>query len=79
MVANSLKAEPLPDEPDDLEDGESVDGEPAPEPILPPHVATFLGEQLQAFYAHLMNEPVPDRFVRLLDQMDRKRDGHDGE
>ena len=79
MVANSLKAETLSDEPDGLEDGQSVDGEPAPEPTLPPRVAAYLGEQLQAFYAHLTNEPVPDRFVQLLEQRDRKRNGHDGE
>ena len=78
MVASSLKAGTLSDEPDGLEDGRSVDGEPAPEPTLPPHVATFLGEQLQVFYSHLMNEPVPDRFVRLLAQLDAKRSGHDG-
>ncbi|MBM1174656.1 hypothetical protein JQC81_27535 [Microvirga arabica] len=46
---------------------------------MPPHVATFLGEQLQAFYSHLMNEPVPDRFVQLLAQLDGKQGGQDGE
>ena len=34
MVANSLKAETFPDGPDGLEDGQSIDGEPAPEPTL---------------------------------------------
>jgi hypothetical protein len=71
MVANSLKAETLLDEPDGLEDGQSIDGEPAPEPTLPPRVAAYLGEQLQAFYAHLMNEPVPDQFIQLLASLDR--------
>jgi Anti-sigma factor NepR len=79
MVANSLKAETLPDEPDGLEDGQSIDGEPAPEPTLPPRVAAHLGEQLQAFYAHLMNEPVPDRLVQLLEQLDRTGSARDGE
>jgi hypothetical protein len=67
------------EEPDSLEDLLNVNGDPGPEPALPPHVATFLGEQLQAYYAQLVNEPVPDRFVQLLAQLDGKRSGHDGE
>jgi len=64
--------------PDALEDILNVSGDPGPEPALPPHVATFLGEQLQAYYAQLMSEPVPDRFVELLAQLDGKRSGQDG-
>jgi hypothetical protein len=60
----------------DLPDG---NGDPGSEPILLPHVASYLGEQLQAFYAHLISEPVPDRFVHLLRQLDRKGNGHDGQ
>jgi hypothetical protein len=67
------------EEPDSLEDLLNVNGDPGPEPTLPPHVAAFLGEQLQGFYAQLMNEPVPDRFVQLLAQLDGKRSGQDGE
>jgi hypothetical protein len=67
------------EDPDALEDLLNVNGDPGPEPALPPHVATFLGERLQAFYAHLMSEPVPDRFVQLLVQLDRKGSGPDGE
>jgi hypothetical protein len=67
IVTSSLKGETLPEEPDGLQDRQSVDGEPAPEPTLPPRVAAYLGEQLQAFYAHLMNETVPDRLVQLLE------------
>jgi Anti-sigma factor NepR len=66
-------------EPDALEDLLNVNGDPGPEPNLPPHVATFLGEQLQAFYSHLMSEPVPDRFVQLLAQLDGPESGRDGE
>ena len=79
MVANSIKIETLPDEPDDLENGQSVDGVPAPEPTLPSHVASYLGERLQAFYAHLMNEPLPDRLVELLEQLERTGSARDGE
>jgi hypothetical protein len=67
------------EKPDTLEDLLNVNGDPGPEPALPPHVATFLGEQLQGYYAQLMSEPVPDRFVQLLAQLDGKRSGHDGE
>jgi Anti-sigma factor NepR len=76
---NNLNSSNALAEPDALEDLLDVNGDPGPEPILPPHVATYLGEQLQTFYAHLISEPVPDRFVRLLDQLDRQRNGHDGE
>ncbi|WP_170304155.1 NepR family anti-sigma factor [Microvirga makkahensis] len=79
MVANILKAGTLPDEPDGLENGQAVDGDPVPEPTLPPHLATFLGEQLRTFYAHLMSEPVPDRFVQLLGQLDWKGSANDGD
>ena len=65
-------------EPDTLEEILNVNGDPGPEPMLPPHVATFLGEQLQAFYSQLISEPVPDRFVQLLAQLDGKRSGQDG-
>lgn len=56
----------------------NVNGDPGPEPALPPHVATFLGEQLQAYYAQLMSEPVPDRFVQFLKQLDGTESGRDG-
>ncbi len=65
--------------PDVLEDLLDVNGDPGPESVLPPHVATFLGEQLQAYYAHLISEPVPDRLIQLLEQLDRKGNGHNGE
>ncbi|MFC1456802.1 NepR family anti-sigma factor [Microvirga arabica] len=67
------------DEPSSLESLLNPTGDPGPEPSLPPHVATFLGEQLQAYYAQLMSEPVPDRFVQLLAQLDGKQGGQDGE
>ncbi|MBF9195547.1 NepR family anti-sigma factor [Microvirga terrestris] len=65
------------EEPDKLEDLLNVNGDPAPEPSLPPHVAAFLGEQLQNYYSQLMSEPVPDRFVQLLKQLDGKERDRD--
>ena len=67
------------EEPGTLEDLLNVNGDPGPEPTLPPHVASFLGEQLQTYYAQLMSEPVPERFVQLLKQLDGKERGRDGE
>jgi Anti-sigma factor NepR len=79
VSTNKLNNGTVLDEPDSLEDLLNPTGDPGPEPTLPPHVAAFLGEQLQGFYTHLMNEPVPDRFVQLLAQLDGKRSGQDGE
>ena len=78
MTTNNLTNSSALEEPDALEDLLNATGDPGPEPTLPPHVATFLGEQLQAFYAHLVSEPVPDRFVQLLAQLDGRRSGQDG-
>jgi hypothetical protein len=79
VSTNNLNNSTVLDEPDTLEEILNVTGDPGPEPTLPPHVATFLGEQLQAFYSHLMSEPVPDRFVQLLAQLDGIESGRDGE
>jgi anti-sigma factor NepR-like protein len=79
VSTNSLNNSTVLDEPDTLEEILSVTGDPSPEPTLPPHVTTYLGEQLQAFYSHLMSEPVPDRFVQLLAQLDGIESGQDGE
>ncbi|WP_262270444.1 NepR family anti-sigma factor [Microvirga yunnanensis] len=79
MPTNNLNTNATLIEPDTLEDLLNANGDPGPEPVLPPHVATFLGEQLQTFYSHLMNEPVPDRLIQLLAQLDTKQGGPDGE
>jgi hypothetical protein len=76
---NIVLEEPVLEEHGPLDDILNVNGDPGPEPALPPHVATFLGEQLQAFYAQLMNEPAHERFVELLAQLDGKESGCDGE
>jgi len=34
-----------------------------------------IGDQLRAMYDELMQQPVPDRFKELLDQLDKKKDG----
>ncbi len=78
MSTNNLTSSSVQAEPDALEDLLNLNGDPGPEPTLPLHVATFLGEQLQAYYAKLMSEPVPDRFVQLLAQLDRKGNDSNG-
>ena len=79
MSTNNLNNSSALIEPDALEDLLNVTGDPGPEPTLPPHVATFLGEQLQAFYSHLMSEPVPDRLIQLLAQLVGTGSVRDGE
>ncbi len=59
-----------PDEPHHSHGGQ---GDPHPEPTLPPDVAACLGERLRAHYAQLLNEPVPDDLLRILGALDRTR------
>jgi hypothetical protein len=79
VPVNNLNSGTVLEEPDSLEDLLNVNGDPGPEPALPSYVANYLGEQLQAYYAQLMSEPVPDRFVQLLAQLDGRRSNQDGE
>jgi hypothetical protein len=44
----------------------------AGEPTLPHEVTAHIGEQLRAYYAELMSEPIPDRFVNLLNELGKK-------
>ena len=37
---------------------------------LDSQLQTLIGEQLRLFYADLLNEPVPERFVALVDRLD---------
>jgi hypothetical protein len=34
-----------------------------------------IGDQLRAMYDELMQQPIPDRFKELLDQLDQEKDG----
>ena len=64
--------------PDERHQRQAVRGEPDPEPTLPPDVAACLGERLRAHYAQLMNEPVPDDLLRILDALDQTRRASNG-
>lgn len=40
------------------------------DPSLRPHLQAKLGEKLKEAYADVVNEPVPDRFLELLNQLE---------
>lgn len=41
-------------------------------PELDSKIRLRLGKQLSAFYGELVKDPVPDHFIRLLDELSRK-------
>lgn len=43
-------------------------------PGIDAEVQAHIGRQLRAVYDAVANEPVPDRFLRLLRELDKKRD-----
>jgi hypothetical protein len=45
---------------------------PAHEPGLGPDLRAHLGAQLRAAYREVVNEPIPQRFLRLLDELEHK-------
>lgn len=40
--------------------------------ILDPELDAMIGAKLRSYYDHLLSEPVPDRILELLAQLDRK-------
>jgi hypothetical protein len=38
-------------------------------------VQSHIGRQLRAGYVDILNQPVPDRFLELLAELDRREDG----
>ena len=56
----------------------SIQNRPSTEDVaipLPTDVQAFIGRQLRAVYNDVVNEPVPDRFVKLLEELERKQGG----
>ena len=46
------------------------------EPAVPVQaVELLISRQLRAIYDEVVSEPVPDRFVKLLEELERKRSG----
>jgi hypothetical protein len=52
--------------------GEAPKGSPS---VPVPAVEQLISRQLRAIYDEVVNEPVPDRFVKLLEELERKRGG----
>jgi hypothetical protein len=50
---------------------------PAPVPgvALEPDLQAHIGRQLRAVYEEVVNEAVPDRFLKLLEELERKKAG----
>ncbi len=43
------------------------------QPHLGPDLQAMIGQQLRAVYHEVLNEPVPERFVRLLEELAAKQ------
>ena len=47
-------------------------------PVVPPPLAadvqSHIGRELQAIFDEVLHEPVPDRFLKLLQELDHKKD-----
>jgi Anti-sigma factor NepR len=56
----------------------SVNDKLATDPKLDSGSQKRIGDQLRAMYDELMQQPVPDRFKELLDQLDKKNGGKGG-
>lgn len=50
-------------------------GDAAPARAPAPAVEQLISRQLRAIFDEVVNEPVPDRFVKLLEELERKRGG----
>jgi hypothetical protein len=49
----------------------------AMQPHLGPDLQALIGQQLRAVYHEVLNEPVPDRFVRLLETLAARQAGRE--
>jgi hypothetical protein len=55
--------------------GQGAGSEPAAPRAPAPAVEQLISRQLRAIFDEVVNEPVPDRFVKLLEELERKRSG----
>ncbi|MDR3375662.1 MAG: NepR family anti-sigma factor [Ancalomicrobiaceae bacterium] len=42
------------------------------QPVMGPRIQLHLGEQLRQFYSSIASEPVPQRFLALLEEMEHR-------
>lgn len=61
-----------PDEPGSRTSGDDVDPVGGEQPALDRNVQGRIGSHLRAMYDELMQQPIPDRFVDLLAELERK-------
>jgi hypothetical protein len=64
--------------PDELQRSRVVRHGPVYEPTLPSQVTTCLGKRLRAHYSVLMNDPVPEHLIRILEARDDTRSANSG-
>lgn len=60
----------------DTEASREAAGETERAPSLAPSLQGHLGRQLRAVYGELVNEPVPEKFTKLLEELAKKQDKH---
>jgi hypothetical protein len=51
--------------------GSAAPADGDPEYALAPHVQEQIGRRLAAAYDEILRQPIPERFLRLLDQLDQ--------
>jgi Anti-sigma factor NepR len=62
-----------PGPPDAISKSNSVDDSASPAKKRNPNVKDHIGRQLRALYDEVANQPVPDRFMELLNRLEVKR------
>ncbi len=75
MSERDLTDQTKPEDPKDLPVQPDLATVPPAPPVggdvaLEPELQAFIGRQLQATYDEVLNEPVPDRFLELLRQLE---------
>jgi hypothetical protein len=68
----------IPNDPVEVKEPQVEENGASSERILSPDIVAHLGEQLRAYYTHLMSDPVPDHLVRLIEFLDGKGGADDG-
>ena len=53
-------------------------GEGPGKPGMQVQVQDHIGRQLRAVYDDVLNQPVPDRLLELLERLDREKKGREG-
>ncbi len=54
------------------DEGKTMQAADAVKPKIEPHIQQHLGSTLKKLYQGLLNDPVPDKFIRLLAELEIK-------